>query len=65
MLPGPIHPGLTSMERHKIYRESGYLCDLLYLTCLVAEEGATTAKRHLIINATKLIKPMYFEIALT
>ena len=38
---------------------------LLSLNCLTAEEGATTAKRHLIKNAAGLIQPIYFENALT
>ena len=38
---------------------------MLSLNCLNAEEGATAAKRHLIINAAGLIQPIYFENALT
>ena len=37
---------------------------MLFLNCLTAEEGATAAKRHLIINAAGLIQPIYFENAL-
>ena len=32
---------------------------------MAAEEGTTAAKRHLIINAARLIQPTYFENALT
>ena len=35
------------------------------LNCLMTEEGATAAKRHLIINASGLIQPIYFKNALT
>ena len=38
---------------------------VLSLNCLMAEEGATAAKRHLIINAAELIQHMYFQNALT
>ncbi|KAM7340214.1 hypothetical protein ACRRTK_000829 [Alexandromys fortis] len=38
---------------------------VLSLNCLMAKEGATAAKRHLIINAAGLIQPTYFEKALT
>ena len=38
---------------------------VLSLNCLTAEEGATAAKRHLIINAARLIQYIYFENALT
>ena len=37
---------------------------MLSLNCLVAEEGVTTTKRHLIINIAGLIQPIYFENAL-
>ena len=35
---------------------------MLSLNCLNAEEEATAAKRHLIINAAGLIQHTYFEI---
>ena len=35
------------------------------LNCLNADEGATTAKRYLLINAAELIQDMYFEHTLT
>ena len=38
---------------------------MLSLNCLMAEEGTTTAKKKLIINALGLIQPMDFENALT
>ena len=38
---------------------------MLSLNCLISEEGATTAKRHLIINAAGLIQHRYFENVLT
>ena len=38
---------------------------VLSLNCLMAEAGATAAKRHLIINDAGLIQHMYFENALT
>ena len=38
---------------------------VLSLNCLTAEERATAAKRHLIINAAELIQHIYFENALT
>ena len=38
---------------------------MLSLNCLNAEEGATTAKRYLFINAAELIQDRYFEISLT
>ena len=38
---------------------------VLSLNCLMAEEGAKAAKRHLIINAAGLIQHIYFENALT
>ena len=34
---------------------------LFSLNCLNAEEGATTAKRYLFINAAELIQDRYFE----
>ena len=34
---------------------------MLSLTCLNAEEGATAAKRYLLINAAELIQDRYFE----
>ena len=34
---------------------------ILSLNCLNAEKGATAAKRHLFINAAKLIQDRYFE----
>ena len=34
---------------------------MLSLNCLNAEEGATAAKRYLLINAAELIQDMYFE----
>ena len=34
---------------------------MLSLNCLNAEEGATAAKRYLLINAAKLIQDRYFE----
>ena len=36
---------------------------VLSLNCLTAEEGATAAERHLIINAAGLIQPIYIENA--
>ena len=38
---------------------------VLSLNCLMTEEGAKAAKRHLIINAAGLIQYIYFENALT
>ena len=38
---------------------------MLSLNCLNAEEGATAAKRYLLINAAELIQDMYFENTLT
>ena len=38
---------------------------MLSLNCLIAEEGATAAKRYLLINAAELIQDRYFENALT
>ena len=38
---------------------------MLSLNCLMTEEGATAAKRHLIINAAGLIQDRYFENVLT
>ena len=38
---------------------------VLSLNGLMAEEGATAAKRHLIINAAGLIQHIYFKNALT
>ena len=38
---------------------------ILYLNCFTAEEGATAAKRHLIISAAGLTLFIYFENALT
>lgn len=40
---------------------------ILYIIVLSlnAEEGAISAKRHLIINAAELIQHIYFENALT
>ena len=38
---------------------------VLSLNCLTAEEGATAAKRHLIIDGVGLIQPIYFKNALT
>ena len=38
---------------------------MLSLNCLNAEEGATVAKRHLLINAAELIQDRYFENTLT
>ena len=34
---------------------------MLSLNCLNAEEGATAAKRYLVINATESIQERYFE----
>ena len=34
---------------------------MLSLNCLIVEEGATVAKRHLLINAVELIQDRYFE----
>ena len=34
---------------------------MLSLNCLNAEEGATTAKRYLLINATELTQDRYFK----
>ena len=34
---------------------------MLSLNCLNAEEGATAAKRYLLINAAELIQDRYFE----
>ena len=34
---------------------------MLSFNCLNAEEGATVAKRHLLINAAELIQDRYFE----
>ena len=34
---------------------------ILSLNCLNAEEGATAAKRYLLINAAELIQDRYFE----
>ena len=34
---------------------------ILSFNCLNAEEGATVAKRHLLINAAELIQDRYFE----
>ena len=34
---------------------------MLSLNCLIAEEGATTAKRLLFINAAELIQDRYFK----
>ena len=38
---------------------------ILSLNCLNAEEGATVAKRYLLINAAELIQDRYFENTLT
>ena len=38
---------------------------MLSLNCLNAEEGATAAKRYLLINAAELIQERYFENTLT
>ena len=38
---------------------------VLYLNCLIAEEGATTAKRLLFINAAELTQDRYVENTLT
>ena len=38
---------------------------MLSLNCLNVEEGATAAKRYLLINAAKLIQDRYFENTLT
>ena len=38
---------------------------MLSLNCLIAEEGATVAKRHLLINAAELIQDRHFENSLT
>lgn len=38
---------------------------VLSLTCLTAEEGIATIKRHLIINVAGLIQATHFENALT
>ena len=37
---------------------------MLSLNCLIAEEGATAAKRFLFINAAELIQDRYFESTL-
>ena len=37
----------------------------LSLNCLNAEEGATAAKRYLLINTAELIQDRYFENTLT
>ncbi|CAO2609013.1 hypothetical protein LEMLEM_LOCUS14041, partial [Lemmus lemmus] len=37
----------------------------LSLKCLNAEEGATAAKRYLLINAAELTQERYFENTLT
>ena len=36
---------------------------VLFLYCLMAEEGAKAAKKHFIINAAGLIQHIYFENA--
>ena len=38
---------------------------LCSLNCLNSEEGVTTAKRYLLINAAELIQDRYFENTLT
>ena len=38
---------------------------MLSLNCFTADEGATAAKRHLIINTAELIQPIYFANVLT
>ena len=38
---------------------------MLSLNCVTAEEEATTAKRNIFINTTKLIQHIYFENALS
>ena len=38
---------------------------MFFLNCLNAEEGATAAKRHLLINAAELIQDRSFENTLT
>ena len=38
---------------------------MLSLNCLIAEEGATAAKRYLFINAAELIQDRYVENTLT
>ena len=38
---------------------------MLSLNCLNAEEGATAAKRYLLINAAELTQDRYFENTLT
>ena len=38
---------------------------MLSLNCLIAEEGATAAKRYLLTNAAELIQDRYFKNTLT
>ena len=41
------------------------VCIVLSLNCLMAEERAKAAKRHLILNAAGSTQYVYFENALT